>query len=62
MENKITVSICPHCNSKLKVMDTRANFVYDFATVKRRRKCKNCDFKISTIEIPELLVNDIFKE
>ena len=61
-ENKITVSICPHCNSKLRAADTRANIAYGFATVKRRRACKNCDFKISTVEVPETLANDIFKE
>ena len=62
IENKITVSLCPTCNRKLRTLDTRPHLVYGFATVKRRRVCNKCDFKISTVEIPSSLGDDIFVE
>jgi len=36
---------CPECDSDTKVIDSRTNGV-----VRRRRQCKNCDYKFSTEE------------
>lgn len=57
----LSVSHCPHCIKKLDIIDSRPHFAYGFPTVRRRRVCKTCDFKITTIELPIELGNDIFK-
>tara|TARA_R110000765_G_scaffold337261_1_gene427589 strand:- start:112 stop:303 length:192 start_codon:yes stop_codon:yes gene_type:complete len=58
----ITASHCPKCNEKLKVINSRKHSDYGFLTVKRRRACFFCDFKISTIEISLEIGNQIFIE
>ena len=47
---------CPECLSqgdknKLKVTDTKEYFALGFPSIRRRKKCLTCDFKISTIEM-----------
>lgn len=58
----ITASHCPKCNEKLKVINSRKHSDYGFLTVKRRRACLLCDFKISTIEISLAISDQIFIE
>jgi transcriptional regulator NrdR family protein len=60
----IAVSHCPHCDGyiKLQTKQSRAHHVYGFPTVKRRRSCPRCDFKISTIELPLEIGNEVFAE
>lgn len=58
----LSASHCPHCVRKLEVIDSRAHFSYGFPTVRRRRACTKCDFKITTIELPIELGNEIFKD
>jgi len=47
---------CPDClkeghKNKLKVIDTREYFGRGFPSIKRRKKCLICGFKINTIEM-----------
>ena len=46
---------CPHCDKKTAVTDTRRyrdiSNTFDF--VQRQRVCKECDFKMMSIEIPQ---------
>ena len=58
----LSVSHCPHCVRKLEVIDSRPHFAYGFPTVRRRRACTKCDFKITTIELPIELGNEIFED
>ena len=58
----LSVSHCPHCVRKLEVIDSRPHFAYGFPTVKRRRACNKCNFKITTIELPIELGNEIFED
>lgn len=58
----IAVTHCPHCNIKLQTKQSRAHHVYGFPTMKRRRSCPKCDFKISTIELPLEIGNEVFAE
>jgi len=60
--NYDTVSHCPKCNKKMMAIDSRQNMQYGFQTIKRRRKCLTCDFRVSTVEVPIDLANDIFNE
>lgn len=62
----LCVSHCPHCvpqnQRKLEVIDSRAHFSYGFPTVRRRRACTKCDFRVTTIELPIKIGNEIFKD
>ena len=58
----LSVSHCPNCDKKLKAADSRPHFGYGFPTIKRRRTCLYCPFKVTTIEIPIDVGNSIFKE
>jgi len=60
----LSVSHCPNCKGhiKLKAADSRTHFAYGFPTIKRRRKCLTCDFRITTIELPIDVANEIFSE
>jgi len=59
---QISISNCPNCKKKTKIPDSREHILYGFATVRRRRSCLYCDFKVSTIEITLEMANQIFKE
>ena len=58
----ISVSHCPDCRKKLKAKDSRMHTTYGFLTVKRRRTCLYCDFRVTTVELPLNIANDIFLE
>jgi|TARA_R110000772_G_scaffold163820_1_gene275250 transcriptional regulator NrdR family protein len=58
----LAVSHCPDCYKKLKAKDSRPHTAYGFPTVKRRRVCPSCDFRITTIEVPLDVGNSLFKE
>ena len=57
-----SISHCPDCLHKLITWDSRPHVRYGFQTVKRRRVCKPCNFRISTIELPITIGNDVFLE
>jgi len=59
---KLAVSHCPDCHKKLKAKDSREHTAYGFQTVKRRRVCLECDFRITTIEVPLNVGNEVFGE
>jgi transcriptional repressor NrdR len=51
---------CPFClSSDTKVLETRLS--ENGASVKRRRKCNNCDRRYSTIEVAELEMPRVIK-
>ena len=60
----IAVSHCPNCNGhiKLQTKQSRAHDAYGFPTIKRRRSCPRCNFKISTIELPLEIGDQVFAE
>jgi len=58
----ISVSHCPTCKTKLQARDSRMHSAYGFLTIKRRRACQNCDFRVTTIELPLEVGDDTFKE
>jgi len=58
----ISVSHCPTCKTKLQARDSRRHIAYGFITIKRRRVCKTCNFRVTTIELPLDVGNSIFKE
>ena len=59
----LAVSHCPKCHDqKLQAKDSRPHIAYGFRTIKRRRACPICNFKISTIELPITIGNDVFLE
>jgi len=63
----LAVTHCPSCKEldlpvKLVTKDSRAHFEYGFRTVKRRRICLKCNFKITTIELPITVGNEVFGE
>ena len=45
--------ICPFCKKETQVVDSRLAF--DGHGVRRRRECKKCSFRFSTMEKPALL-------
>ena len=58
----LAVTHCPECRKKLQALDARPHVRYGFQTVKRRRVCKPCNFRISTIELPITIGDDVFLE
>jgi len=60
---KLSSSYCPHCrNEKLAAKDSRAHSAFGFLTTKRRKVCPSCDFRVTTIELPLHLAEEIFQE
>ena len=47
---------------KLQAKDSRPHEAYGFPTVKRRRVCTKCNFRITTIELPIEIGNQVFEE
>jgi len=60
----LAATYCPDCKGrvKLKAKDSRLHTAYGFETIKRRRVCLKCNFRISTIEIPITIGDEIFEE
>ena len=59
----LSVSHCPKCHDqKLQAKDSRPHIGYGFPTIKRRRVCPICNFRITTIELPLDVGNSIFEE
>jgi len=58
----LAASHCPNCKTKMATIDSRPHLHYGFPTIKRRRKCLTCDFRISTVELPASLADEIFQE
>ena len=42
---------CPACSFRMDVIDSRPTTVNEKPTVRRRRKCKNCNTRITTYEM-----------
>jgi transcriptional regulator NrdR family protein len=60
---KLSSSYCPNCAGvKLASKDSRAHFAFGFPTTKRRKVCPSCDFRVTTIELPLHLAEEIFQE
>lgn len=51
---------CPNCASESRVLESRE--IRDSTTVRRRRECKNCSYRFTTYERPELRVRVIKKD
>ena len=60
----LAVTYCPNCKGRVKLQakDSRPHEAYGFPTVKRRRVCLKCNFRITTIEIPISIGNEVFEE
>jgi transcriptional regulator NrdR family protein len=44
---------CPHCDADiLYVVDSRMTEIDGYKTVRRRRVCRKCKYRWSTIEVP----------
>ena len=50
MESSVTH--CPKCVVKTKVVETIPHFKYGYPSKRRQRKCLKCGNKTTTIEIP----------
>ena len=46
----------------MQAKDSRKHTAYGFPTIKRRRVCKSCNYRTTTIELPIDLGNSIFEE
>lgn len=46
------VKLCPECEGKTAVIDSREN---PNGSIWRRRECKNCGWRYSTVEIEECI-------
>jgi transcriptional regulator NrdR family protein len=45
---------CPHCSNGItEVIDSRPSHIGIHEAVRRRRRCRSCDYRFSTFEIPE---------
>lgn len=53
---------CPKCGSKLQTKDSRPHDTYGFATVRRRKVCGSCDWRVSTVEVQAEVADDVFGE
>lgn len=51
---------CPSCNSETRVLESRE--IGDRTTVRRRRECKDCDYRFTTYERPELRISVIKRD
>jgi transcriptional regulator NrdR family protein len=59
---ELAASHCTNCKTKMKAYDSKPHLHYGFSTIRRRRKCLTCDFRINTVELPESLADEIFQE
>jgi transcriptional regulator NrdR family protein len=59
---KETVTRCRKCNEKtVRVIDSRGSHFLGKITVRRRRKCMNCEFTYTTYEVESEIV-DLVKQ
>jgi transcriptional regulator NrdR family protein len=58
----LSVSQCPECKCKMHTADSRLYLNFGFPTIRRRRYCDKCEFRVTTIEIPFNMAKDIFNE
>ena len=60
----LAVTHCPNCKGRVKLQskDSRPHEAYGFSTMRRRRVCIKCDFRITTIELPITIGNEVFSE
>lgn len=57
--NPLNCSCCPKCGGKLRVLHTREHTSFDFVTARRRKVC-SCGERITTVEVPLALAEDVF--
>jgi transcriptional regulator NrdR family protein len=58
----MSIIICPDCKTRTGTEESRHHFKYGFATVRRVRRCKNCRYRVVTVELPEDIGNSVFLE
>ncbi|QAX31288.1 NrdR family transcriptional regulator [Leisingera sp. NJS204] len=58
----LNCTVCPSCGAKLAAKDSRPHDAYGFATVRRRRVCDSCGYRVQTVEIPADVADDVFQE
>jgi len=46
----------------MKTINSREHTIYGFSTIRRRRACVFCDFRISTVELPLDIGDSVFAE
>lgn len=52
---------CPCCSGSTKVIDVRTTKMMGRVAIRRRRKCKNCDYRETYYEIPSSIVDKILE-
>lgn len=50
------------CGSKLNVMESRIHIIGGTQTVWRRKKCKSCGAKVTTLELCESIGLEVLEE
>ena len=58
----LNCTTCPSCGTKLRTKDSRPHDVYGFATVRRRKVCGSCSFRLSTVEVQVAVADSLFME
>ena len=53
---------CPRCGTKMQTRDSRPYEGYGFATVRRRKVCGACGFRVSTVELQVAVADSLFLE
>jgi transcriptional regulator NrdR family protein len=61
-EEHLNCSLCPNCAGKLRTASSRQHLAFGFTTVKRRKICPECDYRIFTIELPAAVADDVFRQ
>ncbi len=51
---------CPDCGTKLQTKDSHPHDTYGFATVRRRKVCGSCGFRVSTVELQVTVADSLF--
>ena len=42
---------CPHCEGRLDVKDSRPTTYRSMRSIRRRRRCNKCGFRVTTFEV-----------
>jgi transcriptional regulator NrdR family protein len=51
---------CPHCSQGItQVMDSRPSHIGIHEAIRRRRRCRGCNYRFSTFEIPETTFHEM---
>jgi len=53
---------CPRCGTKMRTQDSRPHDAYGFSTVRRRKVCGSCGFRVSTVEVHAAVAHTLFAE